>query len=303
MDRRKVGAEERRAFTLIELLVVIAIIALLMSILMPALSKAKSQAKISVCLSNLHQWAIIFDMWFADNEGKFMNGDEWGELMPATGSGAPDNQDRVDEGDHAWWFILTSYYANTSGTLSPTSRTYYGDYGLLRCAAAKKKPATQAEGRRRRKNTTNSCWALYFDYDDNYYVWGSYGFNSWLYNRGGNHNGVEYWGRQPTRKAFNVPMVMDCFWCEGYPRHSYEPPPMPSHGPFGNENNYMWRFCINRHNDGYVDGAFADLSVRRVGLKELWELDWHPDWNPDNDPPPSQFYDPSFWMYPFKNYR
>lgn len=48
----------------------------------------------------------------------------------------------------------------------------------------------------------------------------------------------------------------------------------------------MQYFCINHH-DGKVNGLFMDLSVRRIGLKELWDLDWHKNWNPDNDPPPA----------------
>jgi prepilin-type processing-associated H-X9-DG protein len=36
----------------------------------------------------------------------------------------------------------------------------------------------------------------------------------------------------------------------------------------------MARFCINRHN-GFVNGAFMDTSVRKLGLKELWTLKWH----------------------------
>ena len=32
-------------------------------------------------------------------------------------------------------------------------------------------------------------------------------------------------------------------------------------------------FCMNRHN-GCVNGLFLDWSVRPVGLKELWTLQW-----------------------------
>ena len=33
--------------------------------------------------------------------------------------------------------------------------------------------------------------------------------------------------------------------------------------------------CIDRHNGG-INMAFADGGVRRVGLKELWTLQWGP---------------------------
>ena len=36
----------------------------------------------------------------------------------------------------------------------------------------------------------------------------------------------------------------------------------------------MNQFCIDRHN-GWTNLAFADWSVRHVGLKELWTLRWH----------------------------
>jgi len=35
----------------------------------------------------------------------------------------------------------------------------------------------------------------------------------------------------------------------------------------------MEPFCINRHN-GHVNGLFLDWSVRKIGLKELWTLEW-----------------------------
>ena len=36
----------------------------------------------------------------------------------------------------------------------------------------------------------------------------------------------------------------------------------------------MSRFVVNRHNAATLMG-FTDMSVRRVGLKELWDLQWH----------------------------
>ena len=57
-----------------ELLVVIAIIALLVSVLLPALNRARTQAQNAICQANLHQWALVFDLYAADNDRQFMMG-------------------------------------------------------------------------------------------------------------------------------------------------------------------------------------------------------------------------------------
>ena len=69
--RKEFIMHRRRGFTLIELLVVISIIALLVSILLPALNKAKQLAKAAICMSNLHQWALVFKEYTNDYKGLF----------------------------------------------------------------------------------------------------------------------------------------------------------------------------------------------------------------------------------------
>jgi len=59
-----------RAFTLIELLLVIAIIVVLASLLIPTLASVQAKGKRTVCLNNLKQAALSFQMYAADNDGR-----------------------------------------------------------------------------------------------------------------------------------------------------------------------------------------------------------------------------------------
>jgi prepilin-type N-terminal cleavage/methylation domain-containing protein/prepilin-type processing-associated H-X9-DG protein len=65
---------KRKAFTLIELLVVIAIIALLLALLLPALERAREQGKRIICLNNLRQMMIAWNLYADDNDDKIVNG-------------------------------------------------------------------------------------------------------------------------------------------------------------------------------------------------------------------------------------
>ena len=244
-----------RGFTLIELLVVIAIIALLMAILMPALQRVKKQAKSVICQAHLKEWATIFAMYTDDNNGFFPR--------RASGSGR-------------WIDVLYDYY--------------YRDDKIRVCPMATKikNPAGASGGDMIVGGDTFTSWgrlAVTGSRPAGEYgpagTYGSYGINGWVYVCGQPilyGKPAEFFWKSPDAKGgSNIPMFLDCwFWC-GWPDDTDTPPHYDGERLNGDEDS-MQRFCINRH-DGFINAAFVDYTVRRVGLKELFTLKWSRRYN------------------------
>ena len=227
---------KRRGFTLIELLVVIAIIALLMGILMPALQRVRQQAKGAVCQSALKQWAIIWQMYSSDNEGRFHVG--------AGGESAT--------GDNRWPVTL---------------RENYADLDMRLCPMATKPMSDNFD--------TPTAFTAWGRFDDDYGTYGSYGFNEWLCNRPISESEAEnYWGNiYNVKGGYNIPVFLDCSWYDVW-AHDENNPPIDRDDVVGASTDEMKRVCLDRHNRS-VNGLFLDWSVRRIDLKELWVLKWH----------------------------
>lgn len=105
----------------------------------------------------------------------------------------------------------------------------------------------------------------------------SYGINSWFLSKpiaSGTEalGGALLWKTPSVRGAVNVPMVLDCAGYENAtPWYYDEPPEYNGHWVQGTSEHEMRYVCLDRHNE-HVNGVFLDFSVRKVGLKQLWEL-------------------------------
>ena len=63
------ASESSFGFTLIELLIVIAITTLLIAILIPVANRAREIGQRAVCLSNLRQLTLAWNLYAEDNDG------------------------------------------------------------------------------------------------------------------------------------------------------------------------------------------------------------------------------------------
>ncbi|MBN2128858.1 MAG: hypothetical protein JW741_05150, partial [Sedimentisphaerales bacterium] len=91
---------------------------------------------------------------------------------------------------------------------------------------------------------------------------------------------------------------------DAWPRDTDSPPAHDGEVVESPNQSEMKRFCVNRH-EGFVGGLFADRSVRKVGLKELWTLKWHRSfrtrgsWTKAGAAEPGDW---PAWMRQFKDY-
>ena len=236
----------RRAFTLIELLVVIAIIALLMSVLLPSLNRTRKQARTVACMSNLKQWGYIWHMYTEDNNGKFNPGNS------AAGAAAGND----------WPIILMSYYMDRGA--------------LTVCPAATRPMVAPGEWATRAWSWDQQGWGDIKNKETKDV--GSYGQNEWICDRDDGTT-KRYWrNRNTIKNPTNVPLFFDCAYVDAFCSDTAGPPLVE--GETAGYNEWVL-VCMNRHN-GYVNYLFADMSQRKVGLKELWAFKWNRTFNTEN---------------------
>ncbi len=243
----------KKAFTLIELLVVIAIIAVLMGILMPALNRVKEQARMVACQSNLRQWGLVFAMYREENSGKFLSG-----LFRNT-------QTNMQHGD--WWREPLKPYAK--------------DEAMWLCPTAAKNRTGLSDDAMAQAQDPTDAWRVPGSQGGDM---GSYAPNGWMCNppRGmdslwGRGPAKNYWRGSPTKYASDVPVFTEGWWVDAWPRETDVPSNYRDSFQAGGTGE-MRTVCVDRHKLTQ-NVLFADHSVRRVSLKQLWRLRWHKQWD------------------------
>ncbi|NOR67445.1 MAG: hypothetical protein GQ528_08815 [Woeseiaceae bacterium] len=207
----------------------------------------RRRAKAMVCLSNLHQWGGMFEMFTNDNDGYFNGGWDVGET-------------------DLWMNALRPYYND--------------DWNLLLCPAAVDVMNGSSDW-----DVSKAAWHTTDlpDGGEHRYVF-SYSINSWTNNMHGDRGSRrQEWFWKSTRDvegAGNIPVFADGTWHDAWPRYTDGPTPTPDAFGIGNKGTTgeMNHFCIDRH-DGAVNILFMDWSVRKIGLRQLWTLKWHRQFN------------------------
>ena len=260
LSEAKISNSERKrylhGFTLIELLVVIAIIALLMGILMPALQRVKKQARSAACMANMHQWSQIWSMYCQDNDGFFCTDSDNRNIGWRRGT---------------WIVALRSHYRTKSG--------------ILFCPHARKRLDNMPN-----HGGPTRTYIMGTGGDENRQEEASYGANCWIYKPLPHEDDIQgrpvkwNWKTADVRGGNNIPIFGDSMWRGGGPFYdggsatSRRIKPPDFHGQWSGAGYEMMHFAIDRH-DGFVNHAFLDWSIRKVGIKELWTLKWHRQFN------------------------
>lgn len=235
--RRSKDRRETRAFTIVELLVVIAVMGLLAAILSRTAQQAGRRARAVACLCQLRQWGVGLSAFAS-------------ELDPP-----------VDGASFYVWdrFYRPDYHQHCSAFICPMATRYETN------------PADPNwmvwEGIGCGLGSTFTAWKLPLRTpaaQKSEHLLGSYGLN---------HAGVATLTAQPrgrrNRNPSNMPVLVDCVSWGAQACYDEEPPRYEGELTGTGLRNC----CINRH-DGGVNSLFLDWSARKVGLKELWTLQW-----------------------------
>jgi len=250
---RCLPVKEPKAFTLIELLVVISVIAVLMGILLPILGRVRKQAQSVRCQANLKHLGMAVAVYVAD-EGTFPR-------QPA--------------------FELSMFNVPRMWEQLLNHMDIDDKQDIMLCPVAKRTADKQHLIRSKLYRISGGTYHAWWrgGYHDIPEMRGSYAYNHFLYRVGYYKEAPSYpWFVDPAqvKQPSTVPMMLDSQWLQSVQPALGPPLPPPPHDNWALREPRVGSFysCINRHH-GSVNAIFVDSSVRKVGLKELWTLNWH----------------------------
>jgi hypothetical protein len=210
----------------------------------------RRRAKEMVCLSNLRQWGMMFEMYAEHYNGRFMHSFT---AQPQA---------------NRWVSALGDYYKwDDEFTCCPNATIPWVDeYGV----------DSGAEGSSSGVGVT-MAWGYMNQGHWEKPMKGSYGINGWCIDpqpdrEPGGGNSDWFWRGPIVAGAAFVPLFLDAQRYTGRALHTDRPPAYS--GESWNTDAQMGRYCLNRHN-GSAGCLFLDFSARKVGLKELWTFKWH----------------------------
>jgi hypothetical protein len=217
--------------------------AILIAILLPAMARARKQMLAISCQSRLHQWAVVFSTYTSVNSYYFHS------------------REIGTEGGYRrmWMNVFEPYYQDPDMRCCPAAINPDRTFGSFGTWAGQ-----------------GSDWGWGGDWDPNTGIYGSYGMSRYVPNIVGNWPLKAYcWRRTDVKGGDKIPVFLDCMYPAISPSPGDEPPPFEGARDGGEQMQFS---CINRHL-GYVNSVFLDFSVRKVGLKELWTLQWSRGWD------------------------
>ena len=236
----------------IEATAVVAVALLAIAILLLAIRKVKEQGNMNKCLANLGQWNPVISSYVEDNDDKFFGG--YGH-------------------DNSWWVarLHVRHQSRVKNNLWFCPKTT--------------RPLYDVHHNRADYFSIFQAWGIYTkDFDGHADlspdgIAGSYGLNGYILYQEKmvdptSENGAQdgnSWGTLRNQGADNIPLFTEALHFDVWPQEHEGPADVELAAWSGNQ---MARCCLNRY-IGFESVSFSDLSVRKVGVKELWTLKWH----------------------------
>ncbi|HUW18865.1 MAG TPA: hypothetical protein VMW16_06145 [Sedimentisphaerales bacterium] len=293
--------KSRADFTKKDVLIVLGCAVFLLANLGAVGSTGRRRAKEAVCLSNLHELGIAYKMFLTDRDGRFQDSlASW-----------------VSTDDHLLW----PYFQNEKLLLCPEAARPRQGLSIPPQSGVQGVPGGKFNASARWYDSWDITWEKVSP-PGKWYL-NSYGQNDYCTQNTSNVRGPcatgEYaylptpedggprcWGyvnALAIKNASYVPLVLDAAG-GGTPTEVDQPPQYDGQLYYAMPMNIneIRNFCLNRYN-GAVNSVFLDFSARKVGLKQLWLLQWCRGWGcPTVIPLPTSWNNPNHWMYGFKNY-